>query len=841
MLLNSSPARAVVIFGNAITNSNPSTANPFTAGQTFDSNITVSGIGRGTGINANAGGDRYNATAWNLSALDLLDYFTFTLTPTSGFSINFDSLTGTWQTSGTGPRNYAFRSSLDGFTSNIATGAPPNNSSAAFNLSLSAAAFDSITTAIEFRIYGWGGSNAAGTFSINDFAFNGTVSPAVVPGGGNFWDTNGSTAGIGGLTGTWTKTSATWNDEAGTGTPAAFDRTKELVFAGTAGTVNIDDVNGAVDHNSNMRFDVSGYVLQGDQLAIGETAVPFITVTNAAHTATISAVLTGGSGLNKAGAGTLVLGGNNASTLVGDIIISGGTLQISSESNLGGSESGITLGGGTLKTTATMSLQATRAVTGSGGLDVANGTVLTVNGDVTLTGLALANTGTLDLQGATNALGAVTISANATVQGKDATITGITATHTGTATISNNLGFGTGDKIVSVNNAAATLALSGDLSGARIQKTGAGTLEATGDNAALVNGFQLGIAGAAPTAGGTLKVGHKNGLGTGAGSDFRFNYGTLFATTALTGANAIANNGLSIGGRTGAAVEFAGSNMEVAGTVGFFKAASTSGQMVVNVSNTTTLSGNRTATDQTGGSGGTLGTATGITFGGPGKLILSGNWSTNTLAVTVAQSLTLEINNAFTGNVTVGDDDAANGTTPALQGTGAIAGDVIISADGTLRVGTTDSTEDQQLFLSGSLTSSGTLELDIFSRSEGENPTTAADMLTFNGPATAIVNLTGILRITNLVPGSPATTWGPGDSWQLIDWGSILTANRTVNFSTVTLPTLTDGMEWINTLSTDGRITISGVPEPGRMLLLLMGGTALLLRRRRKSGAQPAA
>ena len=42
---------------------------------------------------------------------------------------------------------------------------------------LSAPAYQGLTSAIAFRIYGWGASGSAGTFGINDFTFNGTVSP----------------------------------------------------------------------------------------------------------------------------------------------------------------------------------------------------------------------------------------------------------------------------------------------------------------------------------------------------------------------------------------------------------------------------------------------------------------------------------------------------------------------------------------------------------------------------------------------------------------------------------------------------------------------------------------
>ncbi len=743
---SSLPAQS--IFSNTIDETNPSASNPYTTGQIVNGNITVTGIGRGSGIGANAGGSRYNANDWGLnfdsdgSDFETTAYFSWTLTPKTGFEIDLTRLDGNWQRSTTGPKTYALRSSLDGFSSNIATGATASSASP-FSISLASPSFDSITASIEFRLYAWGATGSSGTFSINDFSFVGTVDPVVVvPTVGNYWDANGTTAGVGGI-GNWTTGGTTWNTQAGTATPNAFDPSTELIFAGTAGTVTLTE---EISHESNLRFEVGGYTLEGEALALAPgTGSPTITVTTAGHVATINNVISGFSGLTKAGAGTLVLGGIN--TFAGDVTINAGILEIASDDNLGATSNGIVLGGGTLKTTADVSLHEERAtatgghaISGAGGLDVADGTTLTVNGTTSLTALTLSNSGTVDLQGATNDLGAVTVSGNATVKGNDATAANITASHAGTATIQNNLNLGAVDRTITVSNAAAVLALQGTLTGSRIIKAGAGTLEATGDNAGLSLGFQLGSTAATPTNGGTLKIGHKNGLGTTA--QFRFNYGTLHAVTDLTGENALANS-LSIGGRAGAAAAFGGSNMEINGTVGFFRGTSTTGQLALNTMNTTTLNGDRAADSGTG-------TATGITLGGTGKLILNGNWSTNTYAVTLAESVTTEINNLFTGNVTVGDNNTSGGTTPTLQGRGTLTGTVTINSDGRLKIGSTGDTTARVMTISGNLTSSGTMEFDLFSGSIG-GEAGSSDKLAF-GSGTTSVNLSGTLVINNADP-----------------------------------------------------------------------------------------
>src|SRR3954471_17020900 len=74
----STSARAQSIWSNPITNGNPSATNPFTSGDIFDPNITVSGVGAGSGVTANAGSNRFNFSGWSQSGLDNNDYFSWT-------------------------------------------------------------------------------------------------------------------------------------------------------------------------------------------------------------------------------------------------------------------------------------------------------------------------------------------------------------------------------------------------------------------------------------------------------------------------------------------------------------------------------------------------------------------------------------------------------------------------------------------------------------------------------------------------------------------------------------------------------------------------------------------
>ena len=164
------------IWTNPITGEDPSTSNPYKTGETFDADITVSGIGRGAGIFAKDANNRYNARGWSSVTLDSTYYFTLILTAKSGYQINLTNFNYTGQISSTGPINFAFRSSLDNFGTDIGTPTATQNPGTNMTIVLTNPTYQNISTPIEFRIYAWGASNGLGTFSVNDFTFNGTIS-----------------------------------------------------------------------------------------------------------------------------------------------------------------------------------------------------------------------------------------------------------------------------------------------------------------------------------------------------------------------------------------------------------------------------------------------------------------------------------------------------------------------------------------------------------------------------------------------------------------------------------------------------------------------------------------
>jgi hypothetical protein len=173
------------IFANTITGTNPGLASPYTTGQTFNSHITVSGIERGAGLTGASTNDIYNASAWSTGAIDLTDYFEFTLTPNTGYQINLSSFVYNAQVS-SGTPTINFRSSVDGYTTNIGSATASGTT-----ISLSGASYQNLTGPITFRMYGYGFATAGTTFSVNDFMFNGNVvciqpTAFAVTGGGSY-------------------------------------------------------------------------------------------------------------------------------------------------------------------------------------------------------------------------------------------------------------------------------------------------------------------------------------------------------------------------------------------------------------------------------------------------------------------------------------------------------------------------------------------------------------------------------------------------------------------------------------------------------------------------------
>lgn len=250
---------------------------------------------------------------------------------------------------------------------------------------------------------------------------------------------------------------------------------------------------------------------------------------NGSGTGTSSSVISGTGSLVKTGTGTWTLSGAN--TFSGTTTISGGTLAIASEANLGANPAAanagqLTLSGGTLQTTATLSIDDSNrglTVTGSGTLSPNAGTTLTVAN-------ALSGSGTLQKAGA----GTLILSGDSS-----STFSGAVAINAGTLQLgaSNRLATTSAVSIAS----GATFALGG-FSQTIGAISGLGLLDL-----ASASTLTIGTGNVASTFGGTLS-GNGNLVKTGSGA-LTFNQAIDFAsgTLTLSGGSLVLGANLTLG------------------------------------------------------------------------------------------------------------------------------------------------------------------------------------------------------------------------------------------------------------------------------------------------------
>lgn len=127
---------------------------------TGTANNTVGNITAGSAIAITAfnGSDFYGQDGWPGGALATTAYLQFTIKPNAGYQLDLTSVamklrrSTTGSPSGSGPTSWALRSSLDGFTSNLATGSLTTSYNT-FIANLSGFYF--LTGTVTFRLYGY--------------------------------------------------------------------------------------------------------------------------------------------------------------------------------------------------------------------------------------------------------------------------------------------------------------------------------------------------------------------------------------------------------------------------------------------------------------------------------------------------------------------------------------------------------------------------------------------------------------------------------------------------------------------------------------------------------------
>ena len=474
-----------------------------------------------------------------------------------------------------------------------------------------------------------------------------------------------------------------------------------LVFgSGKSQLTNIDDISGL----SVAEIVLSGgYSISGSAITVtgsGGVGIDSQTGTNAfnnpitlgasltftedAGQLTLGGVITGSQSLTEVGPGTLVLSAVN--TYSGTTTIIAGTISISADTNLGtapvsATPGSLTINGGTLATTAGMTLNANRGIS----LGAPGGTIDVVPGTLTYNGIVAGPGGLTKMDGGTLVLGGVN------------TYSGGTTISSGVLSISadNNLGNAPvlptpGSLIVNRSTLVTTASFTLNPNrGINIGSTFGGTLDPAAGTTLTYNGIIAGAGDLGPkTNTGTLVLGGANTYGGAT----RVRAGTLQdgianalpVTTTLTvsgtgifdlGGFAQSVGGLADGGVTtgtvtdsGAAATFTVNN----GATNTFSGLLTNGANALSLTKTgagtLTLSHANTYSGVTTISAGTISISADTNLGTapvsatPGSLAINGG----TLATTA--SFTLNANRGISLGTSGGTFDTSPGSTLTYNG-----------------------------------------------------------------------------------------------------------------------------------------------------------------------------
>jgi RTX calcium-binding nonapeptide repeat (4 copies) len=121
------------------------------------------------------------ANHWTGSSLDPIDYFEFTIQANSGFNLTLESLVFAERSSETGAKNFAIRSSLDNYTSDLFSSAASPLNFSSHTVPLGGQNFTNSTNPIAFRFYAWGATASIGTWRIDDLQINGSIPVSIAP------------------------------------------------------------------------------------------------------------------------------------------------------------------------------------------------------------------------------------------------------------------------------------------------------------------------------------------------------------------------------------------------------------------------------------------------------------------------------------------------------------------------------------------------------------------------------------------------------------------------------------------------------------------------------------
>ncbi len=369
------------------------------------------------------------------------------------------------------------------------------------------------------------------------------------------------------------------------------------------------------------------------------------------------------------GPGTLTLAGTNSFS--GGVVVTGSTLAVGADANLGDINNSLTLDTATLQFLSSFNLAGTRAITLAGGASIdTNGFNTTISQAIGGTGgLNKVGTGTLSLTGAN-------------------TYSGTTVISGGTLAIASDAALGNVNNGVTFDGGTLQFLASFDLANTRAitLNAGGGTIDTNGNDTTVAQGIG-GIGGLTKTGNGVLTLVGANtysGGTTVAGGVLRLGTGSsLLSTAAVTmtgGTFELDGQSQVIGSLsgTGGSVLIDGTFLQVQQAVNttFGGTIDGSGRLVKAGNGTLTLSGANTHTGGTAIGSGTLAVASDAALGAAsGVLAIEGGFLQATATFSTTRTTTLLNGGGF---------DVSNGATLTHSGEISGSGYLVKTGIGTL-------------------------------------------------------------------------------------------------------------------------------------------------------------
>lgn len=253
--------------------------------RTLDPNLNMSTLRRGAGIDPDNlartfSSDDYTNNGTQIDAVNNNDYFEFDVSAAPIYQVSLSTLDANFRRSNTGPNNFLWRYSLDGvnFTDIGSTftytdvGDGVFNTQAQIDLASIPALQNVVSgTTVTFRLYGWGSTNAGGSFAFgrqngNELSIGGSVTLAPCSGGTVTWTAGAWSPN----TGPNINTSVIINDAYNTAINGSFEACELTVSAMrtlTVGNGSYVRVQNDITVDGTLNILTSGAVVQVDDTA----------------------------------------------------------------------------------------------------------------------------------------------------------------------------------------------------------------------------------------------------------------------------------------------------------------------------------------------------------------------------------------------------------------------------------------------------------------------------------------------------------------------------------------------------------------------------------------------